>query len=177
MRPRKDQGQALSRMAGARRWVWNWALGRWKEHFASTGKSISLRQLSAELTALKAQPDTAWLSECDSQALQQVLKDLHLAYVNFFRKRGRIPRFKSRKRDEARFRIPQRVKIRDGRVYVPKAGWVRIRQSREVDGQTKSATFRREAGGHWYVSLTVEFEMPELLIPTPDPAKMIGIDL
>jgi putative transposase len=152
-------------------------LGRWKEHYATTGRSISLKRLSAELTALKAKPETAWLSECDSQALQQVLADLHRSYANFFRKRARLPRFKSRKRYKARFRIPQRVKVADGKVYVPKVGWVRIRQSREVDGPTKGATFRREADGHWYVSLTVEFEMPDVAIPAPEPERTIGIDL
>jgi putative transposase len=177
MRPHADQGQALNRMAGARRFVWNWALARWKETYAATGKSISLQQLSAELTALKTEPDTAWLSECDSQALQQVLTDLQRAFAHFFERRARYPRFKSKKRDQARFRIPQRVKVADGKVYVPKVGWVRIRQSREVDGATKSATFRREADGHWYVSLTAEFEMPDVAIPAPDPAKTVGLDL
>jgi len=176
MRPNAEQGHALSRMAGARRFVWNWALARWKETYAATGKSISLKVLSAELTALKSKPETAWLSECDSQALQQVLADLQRAFTNFFERRARYPRFKSRKRDHARFRIPQRVKVVDGKVYIPKVGWVRIRQSREVDGTTKSATFRREADGHWYVSLVVEFEMPDVAI-TIDPAKVVGIDL
>ncbi len=177
MRPNAEQGRALNRMAGARRFVWNWALARWKETYAATGKSISLKALSAELTSLKSKPETAWLSECDSQALQQVLDDLRRAFVNFFERRARYPRFKSRKRDQARFRIPQRVKVSDGKVYVPKVGWVRIRQSREVDGATKSATFRREADGHWYVSLTTEFEMPDVAVVAVDPAKTIGIDL
>lgn len=174
MRPKAEQGHALNRMAGARRFVWNWALARWKETYAATVKSISLKQLSAELTALKAEPGTAWLNECDSQALQQVLADLQRAFVNFFERRARHPQFKSRKRDQARFRIPQRVKIADGKVYVPKVGWVRIRQSREVDGATKSATFRREADGHWYVSLTTEFEMPDVALVV-DPAKAVGL--
>ncbi len=64
----------------------------------------------------------------------------------------------------------------DGKVYVPKAGWVRIRQSREIEGATKSATFSREADGHWYVSLTAEFEMPDVAI-TINPANAVGIDL
>jgi transposase len=153
MEPTAAQGSGLGRTAGARRWVWNWALRRWKDHYAATGKSISLKQLSAELTALKQQSGTAWLNEVDSQALQQVLKDLYRAFVNFFEKRARYPRFRSRKRDKARFRIPQRVKIEDGKVYIPKVGWVRIRQSRDVDGTIKGATFKREADGHWYVSL------------------------
>src|SRR6516165_12751015 len=104
MRPTKVQEQALNRLAGARRWVWNWALARWKDTYAATGKSISLKQLSAELTALKGKPETAWLSECDSQALQQVLSDLQRAFVNFFERRARYPRFTSKKRDQARLR-------------------------------------------------------------------------
>jgi putative transposase len=177
MRPTKDQGYALNRMAGARRWVWNWALRRWKEHYAATGKSISYKVLAGELVALKQQPETAWLREADSQALQQALIDLCQAFQNFFEKRARYPKFKRRKRDQARFRIPQRVKVKDGNVSVPKVGDVRIFQSQEVAEQTKSATFKRAADGKWYVSLVVEFEMPDCPIPTPDPARTVGIDV
>jgi putative transposase len=177
MEPTKPQEQTLGRLAGARRWVWNWALRRWKDHYAAIGKSISLKQLSAELTALKQQPETAWLNEVDSQALQQVLKDQHRAFVNFFEKRARHPRFKSRKWDGARFRIPQRVKIQDGKVYVPKVGWVHTRQSQPVEGTTKSATFRRDARGYWFVTLTVELEMPDVPLLPPATDKVVGIDL
>jgi putative transposase len=177
MRPTRAQESGLNRLAGARRWVWNWALGRWKDHYKATGKTISLAQLSCELTALKQQPETAWLKEADSQALQQTLKDLHRAFANFFAKRARHPRFKSRKRDPLRFRIPQRVKVADGMVYVPKVGFMRIRQSQPVDGATKSATFRRSPTGKWYVTLTAEFEMPDVALPPPDPVKVAGIDL
>src|SRR5262249_40398962 len=138
---------------------------------------IGLKQLSRELTALKRRPETEWLGGADSQALQQALQDLHRAFVNFFEGRSRYPRFKSRKRDPLRFRVPQRVKVFEGKVYVPKAGWVRIRQSRPVAEATKGATFRRQADGHWYVSLVVEFEVPHVVLPGPDPADVVGIDL
>jgi putative transposase len=177
MEPTTTEAHHLSRMAGACRWVWNWALRRWKDAYATTGKSITLKQLSAELTALKKQSKTAWLTEVDSQALQQALKDLHRAFVNFFQKRARYPRFKSRKRDGARFRIPQRVTVRDAKASIPKVGQVRIRQSQAVAEPTKSATFRRQADGHWYVTLTVEFEMPDVALPMPESAKVVGIDL
>jgi putative transposase len=177
MKPNDAQAHAMHRMAGARRWVWNWALARKREHYKATGKTLPTSALSLELTALKSNPETAWLKDADSQALQQVLKDLDRAFVNFFEKRARFPRFKSKKRDKARFRIPQRVKVIDGKVYCPKVGWVRIRQSQPVTETTKSATFRREANGKWYVSLVVAFEMPDLPLPLPDPAKVVGIDL
>jgi putative transposase len=177
IKPTADQVHALNRIAGARRWVWNWALGRRREHYQATGKTLSYRTMAAELTALKKQPDTAWLKEADSQALQQVLMDLRQAFVNFFEERARFPRFKSKKRDKARFRIPQRVKLADGQVSIPKVGMVKVRQTREVTEATKGATFRREANGTWYVSLVVEFEMPDVALPTPDPANVVGIDL
>lgn len=177
MRPTPGQEHDLFRLAGARRWVWNWALARRTAYYQEHGKTIPAGQLSAELTALKQQPETAWLKDADSQALQQTLKDLDRAFKAFFERRARFPRFKSRKRDAARFRIPQRVKVAGGRVYVPKVGWVRIRQSQEVTEPTKGATFRRTADGHWYVSITAEFTMPDVAIPPPDPERVVGVDL
>jgi putative transposase len=176
MRPTREQEQALMRQAGACRWVWNWALARRKEYFAQHGKGIPAKELSAELTALKEQPETAWLKEHDSQALQQVLKDLDKAFGNFFARRAGFPRFKSRKRASASFRIPQRVRVDGGKVYVPKVGWVRIRQSQGIEGQTKSATFKRDACGHWHVTLVVAFCMPNVPLPAPEPATTVGID-
>jgi putative transposase len=177
MEPTKAQRDALNRMAGCRRYVWNWALRRWKDYYAEHGQSIPLFVLSAELTQLKKQPGMEWLAETHAGSLQQVLKDLHRAFGNFFEKHARYPRFKSKKRDTARFRTPQYAKVKDGRVYVPKIGWVRIRQSQDVEGETKSATFKRDAKGHWFVTLVAEFDMPDVALPPPDPAKVVGIDL
>lgn len=178
LEPTRAQGDGLSRMAGARRWVWNWGLARKKEHYKATGKNLPHMSLIRELTAIKSKPETAWLKEVDSQAIQVALQNLERAFANFFNPglRARYPRFKSKKRDKARFCIPQRVKIRDGKVYCPKVGWIKIRQSQDVTEKTKSATFKRSADGKWYVSLVVEFEMPEVT-PIVDPAKVVGIDL
>jgi putative transposase len=175
MRPTKAQEARLYRMAGARRFVYNWALDRRKRYYAEYGKGISQKQLSSELTNLKGKPDTLWLREADSQMLQQALRDVEGAFEAFFEKRSRFPRFRSKKAGHYTFRIPQRVKVEEGEVYVPKVGWVRIRQSREVEGKTKSATFKRDATGHWYVALTNEFEMPNVEPPASE--RPVGVDL
>lgn len=176
LRPTPTEEHQLFGMAGARRFVYNWAIGRRIEHYQSTGKSLSFKVLSAELTLLKQQPKTAWLKEIDSQLLQQALRDADRAFQNFFAKRGRFPRFKSRKVDTPRFRIPQRVVIANSKVYIPKIGQIRIRQSQAVEGESKSATFKRDATGKWFVTLTVQFEIPDTVIPA-HPEKVIGIDL
>ena len=175
--PTTAQEDGFKRFAGARRWVWNWALQQRQEHVAATGKGLPDNILSTRLTALKSEPALAWLKEVDSQLLQQVLADLKKAFGNFFEKRARFPRFKSRKRDVARFRIPQRVTLAGGFLTVPKIGRVKVRQSQPVDGATKSATFKRDACGHWFVSLVAETEMPDVALPAPVPERTVGVDL
>jgi putative transposase len=177
MEPNTAQREALGRMAGARRFVWNWALAQRQAYYRENGKSLPAAELSTRLTALKQQPDTSWLQEVDSQAMQQTLADLQRAYVNFFKKRARFPQFKSRKRDQARFRIPQRVKVADGRAYIPKVGSVGIRQSQPVGGETKSATFKRDVTGNWDVTLVTEFTMPDTALVAANPCRVVGIDL
>ncbi|MBX6316720.1 MAG: helix-turn-helix domain-containing protein [Isosphaeraceae bacterium] len=57
IKPTADQEAALNRMAGARRWVWNWALARKREYYQATGKTLTFRALGLELTALKSRPE------------------------------------------------------------------------------------------------------------------------
>jgi transposase len=80
--PTAKQERQLNQFAGARRWVWNWALARSRDHFRQTGTSLSFAALSAELTRLKQQPGMAWLRARHAQSLQQALRDLHAARAN-----------------------------------------------------------------------------------------------
>ena len=175
--PTPAQTVHFYQMAGAKRFVFNWSLARRKDYYAEHKQGLSAKVLSAELTALKKQPDTEWLKAVDSQLLQQALKDVDRAFQNFFDKRARFPRFKSRKRETPSFRIPQRVKVENSKVYVPKIGWVKIRQSQPIDCPTKSATFKRDATGYWYVTLTAEFEMPYVPLQPVKAEQVVGIDL
>jgi putative transposase len=55
----------------------------------------------------------------------------------------------------------QHVVLKDGSVYVPKLGGVKVRQSQPIGGQTKSATCKRTATGKCFVTLVTEFDLPE----------------
>jgi putative transposase len=94
--PTAKQEAALARYAGARRFVFNWALQRRKETYQQTGKSISWSALSAELTGLKIKPGFEWLKEIDSQLSQQAIADCKKAFDSFFQKRAGFPRFKKK---------------------------------------------------------------------------------
>jgi transposase len=84
LKPTPQQGQGLKRIAGACRAVYNWGLERRKEHYAQHHKTLPYTAQNLELTGLKNQPGMEWLKEADSQALQESLRDLDRAYVNFF---------------------------------------------------------------------------------------------
>src|SRR5215467_9116459 len=175
--PTAEQEAALARYAGARRFVFNWALARRKETYEQSGKPISWSALSVELTELKNKSGFEWLKEIDSQLLQQALRDCKRAFDNFFQKRALFPKFKKKHSAQQSFRIPQRVKLENGRVYIPKIGWVAVRQSQAVDLPLKSARFKRDATGKWYVSLVAEFDLPDLPKPSIETETAIGIDV
>ena len=145
-----------------------------RSYYRQHGQSKPWGELSAELTERKQ--TERWLYDFDSQMLQQALADLQRAYINFFARRAKFPRFKSKKHSRLEFRIPQRVRVRGERVYVPSMGWIRIRQSQAIELATKSATFKRTAVGHWFVMLVVEFEMPTTKVPVREP-EAVGFDM
>jgi putative transposase len=176
MEPTVLQSDELLRMAGTARFIWNWALNRSQQFYKENKKGISQSQLSNELTALKS--SLKWLYDFDSQSLQQVLKNLKRAYQNHFNPNmhAGFPKFKTKKNTKQSFRIPQRVVLKDGAVYVPKLGWVVVRQSQDIEGETKSATFKRTATGKWFVTLVSEFSIVKCL-PRVTPEQVIGGDL
>jgi len=96
--PTNEQQQMLARTFGCARWIYNWALARKSRAYQEEGKRLSYDDLSACLPVLKQQAQTAWLAEVSSVPLQQSLRHLDRAFVNFFAGRGKYPRFKSKKR-------------------------------------------------------------------------------
>lgn len=175
--PTPEQEGLFRQFAGARRWAYNYALARRIAHYKATGKSLSVTELCAELARLKHQPETAWLREMDSQALQQAIRDLDKAFGAFFARRAKFPRFRSKKRETPTFRFPQRVALVGDRLSVPKVGLVKLVLHRPFDGVVKSATFKQDATGAWYVTLVVHFELSEVPVPPPAPERVVGVDV
>jgi putative transposase len=172
--PNKVQQAALAVQFGHTRFVYNHFLALRIETYETTGKGLSYAEATKMLTALKRDPEHEWLKEADSQALQQTLKDLDRAYKNFFEKRARFPRFKSRRAKQA-FRYPQRVKAdpEGKRTYLPKVGWVKTVFHRPLEGKIKNVTVSRTKSGRYYVSFQVEMD-----IETPQyQGGAVGLDL
>lgn len=163
----------MRRFAGSCRFVFNKALAMQKERYELGEKKLGYAGLCKLLTEWKLGAATAWLADTPSQALQQTLKDLERAYANFFARRADFPRFK-RKNQSDSFRYPQGCKLdqSNSRIFLPKLGWLRYRNSRDVLGVVKNATVSQFCG-KWYVSIQTEREVEQ---PIPN-GGMVGIDM
>lgn len=173
LKPNGEQQRLMRRFAGSCRHVYNKALALQQERHEAGEKKLGYAALCKSLTEWKAQPETLWLNETPSQALQQSLKNLERAYKNFFEKRADFPRFKKKGRSDS-FRYPQGIKLDQGnsRVFLPKLGWLRYRNSRDVLGEVKNATVS-QSGGKWFISIQTEREVDQ---PLPN-GEAVGIDM
>lgn len=173
LQPNGEQQRLMRRFAGSCRFVFNKALALQQERHEAGEKKLGYAALCKALTEWKAQPQTLWLNETPSQALQQALKNLERAYKNFFEKRADFPRFKKKGVSDS-FRYPQGIKLDQGnsRVFLPKLGWLGYRNSRDVLGEVKNVTASQSCG-KWFVSIQTEREVDQ---PLPQ-GKAIGIDV
>jgi putative transposase len=170
--PKGGQARDMRRFAGARRFVFNKALDLQKKIYETEKKQLSFAQLCKHLVAWKQ--EFAWLKESPSQALQQSLKNLDKAWQNFFAKRTAFPKFKKKGQQE-NFRFPQGFKLDqpNSRIFLPKLGWLRYRNSRDILGMAKNITLS-QSGGKWFASIQTEREVQT---PISVATTAIGIDV
>ena len=130
IRPSGEQQRKIAQFCGCSRFVFNKALDWQKQAYEADSKTkFSYTKLANFLPQWKI--DFPFLKDCHSQVLQQSLKDLESAYRNFFAKRADFPKFKKKGLKDS-FRYPQGCKIEqeNDRLWLPKIGWVRYRNSR-----------------------------------------------
>ena len=174
LRPNGHQERDMRRFAGACRFVFNKSLALQSENYEAGNKFLPYVKMAAWLVEWKKAPETQWLKDSPSQPLQQALKDLERAYKNFFQKRASFPRFKKRGHSDS-FRYPQGVKLdqANNRISLPKLGWIRYRNSRDVVGEVKNVTVSQSCG-KWYVSIQTECEIAE---SQHQSTSMVGLDV
>jgi putative transposase len=174
--PNGEQQRDMRRFAGSCRFVFNKALAMQKENYEAGNKFIGFVGLCKALTGWRHDEGTPWLKDAPCHPLQQALKDLDKAYKNFFAKRAHFPRFKCRGSGDV-FRYPDAKQIKldqaNNRLFLPKLGWVRYRNSRVVLGELRNVTVSH-VGGKWFASIQTQREVAQ---PLSTATSSIGIDV
>ncbi|WP_459574857.1 RNA-guided endonuclease InsQ/TnpB family protein, partial [Cupriavidus sp. 8B] len=174
--PNGEQQRKMRRFAGSCRFVFNKALALQKQNHEAGGKFIGYVAMAKALTAWRNGADTPWLKDAPVHPLQHALKDLERAYQNFFAKRADYPRFKKKGlRDSFRYPDPKQIKLdaANGRIFLPKLGWLRYRDSRDVLGSVRNATVS-QSSGKWFVSIQTAREVDA---PVPTGTTAVGVDM
>ena len=176
LKPNGEQQRNMRRFAGSCRFVFNKALAMQKTLYEQGEKKLGYAGLCKALTTWRNAENTEWLADAPVHPLQQTLKDLERAYTNFFAKRADFPRFKKKGMGDS-FRYPDakqfKIDVGNSRVFLPKLGWIRYRNSRELLGTAKNITVSSN-GGKWFVSIQTEREIAEPVHPS---TAIIGIDV
>ena len=174
----RAKAQRLNRLAGACRYVWNGALRanrdahRMSMAFGGQMPSPTFFTLGKAFTALRRSGHAPWLAGLPFGVVRYTLKRQADAWRRFFKGEAGRPNFKGRSAGMG-FTVPE-VRMRDGRITIPKTGDYLLRRrggSPHEAGIAKQAVFTPE-GGKWFCTVFYEVEA-EVCV---DDGRAIGVD-
>ncbi len=165
----KAKHDRMMRIIGACRKVWNGALEicerQYQDYKAGKGPKPSVTFFSLCKLYVQIKQELPWLGELPSHTVRYTMKHLAEAYKRFFNGAGH-PGWKRKFKDTPKFTVPDNIKIKGKKIYIPKVGWVRLTgKNPYTEYKPKQATFKYEAG-NWYVSILYE-------VPDPRPVALL----
>ena len=189
----------LSQYVGCCRKVWNIALdlvkqdrqdyhdivtmsrmnGGTSDGITSSFKYNPYQELSAMLPKWKVSPELSFLAIAPAKSLQITLEELGQAVAESRDKKNpkRFPVFKKRGgSDSFTYNGAITHDAENGRIYVPKLGYIRYIKSRDIQGIVKNVTISKRAN-HWYVSLQTERPSCQVNPQWVNADNVIGIDV
>ena len=174
--PTCEQAMTLARTFGCVRVVYNHMLALRSTAWTERQDRLGYHATSAALTALKKTPEHCWLSEVNSVPLQQTLRHLQTAFVNFFARRAGYPRFKRKDGPQSAEYTASAFRW-DGRALklakITEA--LPIRWSRQIPKAAKvtTVTVSKDAAGRYFVSLLCD----DVVAQQAPVSNGVGIDL
>lgn len=181
--PTEEQKVIFSKHFGCCRFVYNYFLNREKDFYLNNKEDIESKRIKGHntafdnqkvLTQMKKQEEFSWLKEVGSHSLGIALKNLEVAYNNFFKKRAKFPRFKKKSYHQSYGIDNLTLYIEDGRLYIPKIKeGVKIVEHKLLEGKILNGTISKTADDKYFISITVEKEIKQF----PVESDKIGLDL
>ena len=162
------------------RYIWNLSVEQHTHWRPGRKAAPDYLEQCRQLTSARAEHD--WLRAGSQMVQQQALRDFAQAMTAFFdpHNPARRPTWRKAGRDEG-FRIVgrrgqqwdvRRLSRKTGEVWVPKAGWVRLRWSRAVPAGVKSYRVTMDRAGRWHVAFAA---IPDP-VPAPGNGEVVGVD-
>ena len=170
--PSSEQKTMFAKTFGCIRFIYNRMLADKIEHYNKYREKLNN-------TPAQYKSEFEWLKEVDSLALSNAQLNLQSAYNNFFRdKKVGFPKYKSKKCNKHSYTtnyVNGNIFIRDGKIKLPKVGFVKMKQHRTIPEsyKLKAVTVSKNASGKYYVSILFEYENQ---VQKTEPQKFLGLD-
>ena len=155
--------------AGVSRHAYNWGLDVCQQAHTNGEKRPSAIDLHKKLVK-EVKSVNAWYYEVSKCPPQEALRDLNVAYQRFFKGQGKFPQFKKKGVKDS-FYLEGNIEAKDGKIKLPRFGWVKVSEKINVKG-IKNVTVSRQAS-HWFVS----FKTKEKPAKVNHPEGAVGVDL
>lgn len=187
--PNKQQELKLCKVLGCYRFVYNHMLALKQKEYNEHKKSLKLTDLSKYFhgTLLKDE-QYEWLKEQNTNVMKQSIRQMLLAYDNFFKWHNGYPKFKSKKdKQSALFpvnAISKRNKFDERKITLTKPlKDIRFRCSdlyfkrlQTYKDKIRSATLSKTKSGNYFLSILIELPQEEI-IRFGQTNEHVGIDL
>ena len=137
---------------------------------------VGYHESSTVLTALKKQPEYAWLNEVSSVPVQQALRHLQTAFASFFAKHARYPQFKRKDGKQSAEYTTSAFKWDGKELKLAKMSEsLNIRWSKQIPKAAKvtTVTVSKDTAGRYFVSLLCD----DAVAARPTVQSKVGIDL
>jgi putative transposase len=178
--PTPEQAAFLDRQFGAVRFVWNRALAIKRHRYRVHGDKLSAKHdLKPLLVTAKKSRRYGWLSDFDAISLQQACINVDRAFKNFFEKRARFPRFKSKRGAQSSYHCTGKIAVGEDCITIPKCpGDISAVVHREIVGDLKSITLSRTSTGKYFAACLFEDEKTAPELPATIPVEaIVGVDV
>ena len=172
----------FKKAVGCARFAYNWGIEEWRKLYEAylkdpTQEKPSQYVIRKRLNQIKRQ-EFPWMLDVTKCAVQMALIHLGTAFQNFWKnpKKFKYPKFKKKYAQDSFTISNDLFKVEGSRIYIPKLGWVRMRETlRFKRAKILWATISRR-GKRWYVSITCELDNLEHLKPAKNHGT-VGVDL
>lgn len=178
--PTKEQAEKIIKFCNASRFAYNWAIALEEENYKNGGKFIGGYDLTKRFTQFKKQDGNEWLKEISGRALKVSILNAAIAYDNFFKKRGKYPKFKTKKHSKMSCATHEGTTIIERkRIRCEKLGWIASHKHNIPIGSNVKYHNHKLSfdGDNFWFSVSVEILYDNTDTHDSDKSEPIGIDL
>lgn len=175
--PTEEQEIKFKKFSGAARFVYNLMIEREKECYSKNNSYLKENEFRKELTKLKQTEEFSWLKEISSNVIKMATMDCNEAFIKFFKKLTKFPKFKTLKNSKMSFYVNYETLKKTQRGFKgERLGEIKTKES--LPNLEKNEHYINPRitfdGKYWYLTVGYKTKDNNTI---KNPKEVIGIDL